>query len=105
MKLYYHRSIPNAIIVELEDGTRLRHDGLEIKAIDLSACKPYLPPKAYDAALFPVPDYIARFYLPEDEQKRVKLRINITPSEKAGLEHRAEEGGQTVSRYIRDRIF
>jgi hypothetical protein len=44
-------------------------------------------------------------FISKDEQKRVKLRINITPSEKADLEQRAEENGQTVSRYIRDRIF
>jgi len=39
------------------------------------------------------------------EHRPMTLRLRVSPAEKATLQKAAEDNGQTVSRYIRDRVF
>ena len=39
------------------------------------------------------------------DERRMTLRLRVSPAEKAALQKAAEDNGQTLSRYIRDRVF
>jgi hypothetical protein len=38
-------------------------------------------------------------------ERPLTLRLRVSPAEKAALRKAAEDAGETLSRYIRDRIF
>ena len=58
--LHYCRTLPNALIVEMEDGILWIRNTLEIKPIDATTLTPFY---GHRESLFPVPDYMTRFYL------------------------------------------
>ena len=39
------------------------------------------------------------------DERPMTLRLRVSPAEKSALQKAAEENGQTLSRYIRDRVF
>jgi hypothetical protein len=59
LKMYYHKTATEWIIVELEDGSLVVHNGLTLEPINLEDCKPY---KGHKQSLRPMWECVSKFY-------------------------------------------